>query len=316
MLGWNPTETVQVEGRAWRQGNEQGIVHVVYPLMNDSIDSFMYQKFEEKASRINDIWNIRGKDSIDVSEINPADLKFDLIKDPRKRAKFEIDLKKEEIKNNQRLEEGRYEVLFKDRQLLEENQEHLPGYKRDMDTAEAAMREARKDRDEAQKNLEKMKKEKAPAGRIRDAEDALNSEKWSLETAVSEFRNERRAYKEVKDRVDAITAKFQKQGIKLEKMDAVLKDIASNIAKMRKEVDELNSQLEFYVREAEKKLEAAKAKVPPLEDQIKHNVRSIMDDLKPMEVVKKEILKQREQAAAGMKKALVVLNNRLYLKVS
>jgi hypothetical protein len=316
MLGWNPTETVQVEGRAWRQGNEQGIVHIVYPLMNDSIDSFMYQKFEEKASRINDIWNIRGKDSIDVSDINPADLKFDLIKDPRKRAKFEIDLKKEEIKNNQRVEEARYEVLFKDQQLLEENQKRLPGYKRDMDTAEAAMQEARKDRDEAQKNLEKLKKEKDPAGRIADTESELNRAKWILETATSEFRNERRAYKEVKDRADAITMKFQKQGIKPEKMDAVLKDIAANIAKMQKEVDELNNQFEFYVRDAQKKLETAKVKVPPLEDQIQHNVRSIMDDLKPMEIVKKEILQQREQAAAKVKKSFVILNNRLYLKVS
>jgi hypothetical protein len=316
MLGWNPTETVQVEGRAWRQGNEQGIVHVVYPLMNDSIDSFMYQKFEEKASRINDIWNIRGKDSIDVSDINPADLKFDLIKDPKKRAKFEIDLKKEEIKNNQRVEEARYEVLFKDRQLLEENQKRLPGYKRDMDTAEAAMLKRREERDAAQKHLEKLKKEKANKGYIEGAERALERVKWDLETKTSEFRSERRAYKEVKDRVDAITMKFRKQGIKPEKMDNVLKGIAANISKMTNEVNKLNSQFDFYVRDAQKKIEDAKINIPPLADQIKHNVRSIMDDLKPMEIVKKEILKQREEAAAGVKKSFVILNNRLYLKVS
>jgi hypothetical protein len=311
MLGWNPTETVQVEGRAWRQGNEQGIVHVIYPLMNDSIDSFMYQKFEEKASRINDIWNIRGKDSIDVSDINPADLKFDLIKDPKKRAKFEIDLKKEEIRNNQRVEEARYEVLFKDRQLLEEKSKRLPGYKRDMDTAEAAMLGARKDRDEAQKKLEKIKKDKAPSGQVKGAEDALNNAKWKLETAASEFRSERRAYKGVKDVVDAITAKFQKQGIKPEKMDDVLKDIAANILKMKNEVEKLNSQFDFYVQEARKKIEDARINVPPLADQIKHNVRSIMGDLRPMDEVKKEILKERE-----LEKSFVVYRDRIFLRIT
>jgi hypothetical protein len=313
MLGWNPTETVQVEGRAWRQGNEQGHVHIVYPLMNDSIDSFMYQKFEEKASRINDIWSLRGQDSIDVSDINPADLKFDLIKDPKKRAKFEIDLKKEEIKNNQRVEEARYEVLFKDRQLLEDNSKRLPGYKRDMDIAEAELAEIRKTRDDVQKKLEKLKKDKAPASNINNTEILLNDVKWRLERANSEFRNERRAYKEVKDIVDAVTAKFQKQGIKPEKMETVLKDIAAHIVDLKKQVEKLDSQFDSYVREAQKKLEAAKVNLPPLATQIKDHVRSIMDDLRPMDDLKKEIEAKR---AAGLKKSLVIWKNRLYLKVS
>ncbi|MGL4982251.1 MAG: SNF2-related protein [Treponemataceae bacterium] len=59
MLGWNPTETIQVEGRIWRQGNEQGVTHIVYPLMNDSIDSMMYQKYDEKSSRLNALWSYK-----------------------------------------------------------------------------------------------------------------------------------------------------------------------------------------------------------------------------------------------------------------
>ena len=56
MLGWNPTEPVQVEGRLWRQGNRQKKVHIVYPLMYNSLDSLIYQKHDEKASRIDAIW--------------------------------------------------------------------------------------------------------------------------------------------------------------------------------------------------------------------------------------------------------------------
>ncbi len=86
-LGWNPSETIQAEGRIWRQGNLQGNVHIVYPVMNDSIDSVLYQKHDEKRSRINELWNYKG-DSLNVEDINPEDLKLDLIKDPQKKAKL------------------------------------------------------------------------------------------------------------------------------------------------------------------------------------------------------------------------------------
>ena len=86
-LGWNPSETIQAEGRIWRQENLQGNVHIVYPVMNDSIDSVLYQKHDEKRSRINELWNYKG-DSLNVEDINPEDLKLDLIKDPHKKAKL------------------------------------------------------------------------------------------------------------------------------------------------------------------------------------------------------------------------------------
>lgn len=96
-LGWNPSETIQAEGRIWRQGNLQGNVHVVYPVMNDSIDSVLYQKHDEKRSRINELWSYKG-DSLNVEDINPEDLKLDLIKDPAKRAKLILQEETKETK--------------------------------------------------------------------------------------------------------------------------------------------------------------------------------------------------------------------------
>lgn len=89
-LGWNPSETIQAEGRIWRQGNLQGHVHIVYPVMNDSIDSVLYQKHDEKRSRINELWNYKG-DNLNVEDINPEELKIELIKDPIKRSKLILD---------------------------------------------------------------------------------------------------------------------------------------------------------------------------------------------------------------------------------
>ncbi|MCR5252581.1 MAG: Eco57I restriction-modification methylase domain-containing protein [Treponema sp.] len=96
-LGWNPSETIQAEGRIWRQGNLQGHVHIVYPVMNDSIDSVLYQKHDEKRSRVNELWNYKG-DSLNVEDINPEDLKLDLIKDPQKKAKLILEEETKETK--------------------------------------------------------------------------------------------------------------------------------------------------------------------------------------------------------------------------
>src|SRR5690606_3983549 len=53
---WNPTDIKQLEGRAWRQGNEFGYVRVTMPLVENSMDVFVFQKLDEKMHRINDIW--------------------------------------------------------------------------------------------------------------------------------------------------------------------------------------------------------------------------------------------------------------------
>ena len=95
MLGWNPSDATQAKGRIWRQGNAQGDVNIVYPLIYNSVDSLIYQKFDEKKSRTDSLWDSDGK--LENAEINPAELKFELIKDPEKRAKIEINREKAEV---------------------------------------------------------------------------------------------------------------------------------------------------------------------------------------------------------------------------
>ena len=75
---WNPTDITQVEGRIWRQGNKFKGVRVVMPLIQDSMDIFVFQKLEEKTARINDIWfkatrgNVLNQESLDPEEIKMA----------------------------------------------------------------------------------------------------------------------------------------------------------------------------------------------------------------------------------------------------
>ena len=116
MLGWNPSETTQVEGRIWRQGNRQGVTHIVYPLMNDSIDALMYQKYDEKQSRIDELWKYKG-DTLNVADIDPEELKFGLIKDPEKRADLQIIQEKEMLEDSVRQLGMQVDILHKNAKL-------------------------------------------------------------------------------------------------------------------------------------------------------------------------------------------------------
>ena len=89
-LPWNPTDVNQLEGRLWRQGNIHRHVRIVNPLMEDSMDIFMFQKLEEKTARINAIWDFDGNENtLDTRDFDPAELKYVLIKDPMRIAQLE-----------------------------------------------------------------------------------------------------------------------------------------------------------------------------------------------------------------------------------
>ena len=79
---WNPTDIRQLEGRIWRQGNEFAFIRSVMPLVQDSMDVFVFQKLEEKTGRINDIWFKADRGNVlDVESLDPQEVKLALITD-------------------------------------------------------------------------------------------------------------------------------------------------------------------------------------------------------------------------------------------
>ena len=105
-IDFNPTDNTQLEGRIWRQGNRFDNVRIVVPLMENSMDIFMFQKLEEKTERINQIWNYDGQtNELNTQDFNPSELKYELITDPLTLAKLEVDDKvkdlDEKINDNQ-----------------------------------------------------------------------------------------------------------------------------------------------------------------------------------------------------------------------
>jgi hypothetical protein len=88
---WNPTSIRQLEGRIWRQKNEFGYVRIAMPLMENSMDIFVFQKLEEKTSRINDIWAKSDRGNVlDEESLDPNEIKYALITDIGVLTRFEI----------------------------------------------------------------------------------------------------------------------------------------------------------------------------------------------------------------------------------
>jgi hypothetical protein len=88
---WNPTDLRQLEGRIWRQKNMFGFVRIVMPLMENSMDVFVFQKLEEKTSRINDLWSKADRGNVlDEESLDPNEIKFALVTDLNVLARFEV----------------------------------------------------------------------------------------------------------------------------------------------------------------------------------------------------------------------------------
>jgi predicted ABC-type ATPase len=97
-VDWNPTDIKQLEGRIWRQGNLFKNVRIVTPLMEDSMDIFIFQKLQEKTSRIAQLLE-KDEDSntFKLEEFNPSEIKAALVSDPYVLAEMELMEDKEKI---------------------------------------------------------------------------------------------------------------------------------------------------------------------------------------------------------------------------
>lgn len=84
---WNPTDMRQVEGRIWRRDNENKFVRIVYVLLDQSIEVFIYAKLEEKSRRLQQIMKERNTiEELEEMSLNPNETKVALASDPEKRA--------------------------------------------------------------------------------------------------------------------------------------------------------------------------------------------------------------------------------------
>lgn len=249
MLGWNPTESIQVEGRIWRQGNEQGKVHIMYPLMENSIDALIYQKHDEKASRINSVLSKTddGKDAIDTDEINPETIKFELITDPTKKVKMIIDEKTAEKRKEIKVIDNRLETIQKleeDRQnsktLYDTNVEEKEKYKSLLKTA----------REELKADPNNWQKEARVTSNER-AVDTCNKE-------IAKARN----------RLNTISYNFNKFDIHEPEREVPIKlqELVTKKAELEADITDIENSKDRLIAEEQKKLLEKKILSKPVEE--------------------------------------------------
>ena len=313
MLGWNPTETIQVEGRIWRQNNKQGITHIVYPLMNDSIDAMMYQKYDEKSSRLNALWSYKG-DSLNVEDINPEELKFELIKDPKKRASMKILQEQADLKKQQKMTDALYDTIaeqMSQRKNLIGNKEYqtkqIPEYEKSVANYTNLV-------EETEKKLKAAKKAKEDTWKI---ERDLENYKYSVNSYKSQLRLANKAIKENGELIAAIENSWRKQGVdNPENIEEKLSEISARRHEISNKLGEIEGKFDFYVAEAKKQIEDAqrKQKHYSVADRVDYYTKEIGNDLKPFEEIKDQIKADMEKKRNGGIAKAIIYNGRLLIQ--
>lgn len=268
-LGFNPSEKDQLRGRIWRQGNKQKNVHTVYPTTADSIDSMLYQKLDEKSKRIGAIWSYKG-DSLNVESIDPEELKFSLIKDPHRRADFQIKLETDKFKADI---EDRATQISRFKQF----QKTLSGP--DMSERYDEMMSDERDR---------IKDAKA---RLKDTPKTLVGARIALENRIESSKRQLAGLSRTKDKI----ARERDRALRnLAGLKVSPENIPSAIAKLEEEqksfetkVSDIESRRDHYIERAKKDIAAKQQSVPPVESQVKRKAEEIIKSIRSGRSVQK-----------------------------
>lgn len=202
-LQWNPTDMIQVEGRTWRQGSFYDKVRIHYPLIQNSIDPFIFQKLEEKASRISNIFSYKG-DSLDVSDIDFEGMKFELITDPvmRVNAKYEYD--RAEMDDKFKIAEA--ELAFMERRVtkIDELEGAIKNYKEYKEQAKAQPDGVSDVAYYSEKIADKQKE-------LTEEKDKLTKKNINIEEVKKEIVTKKESIAAIRKQADALVEKNQEE---------------------------------------------------------------------------------------------------------
>lgn len=288
-LDWNPTDVQQLWGRGWRQGNKQGIVHCVTPLMHDSLDPMIYQKHDEKSARTNDIYSFKG-DKMNSQDVNPEELKFALIKDPSKRADLQVMEYSEKNKSDEKMYGQMIDVLHKQIDIAFE----------------------------ADESIEKKAEEKALYGDSAEKLERYNVElKAEINNAKKAIATLTKKYKGKEDEWESDFPQILKEikELKIEVRDWRISDLESCLAELKNTKDEnervvarINSQIRQYTGEKRKLEKTREAQRKYLESKgimsADDGERKIQDYVRLMDTARENVAKAKDMRAEFYEKAV------------
>ena len=272
-VDWNPTDAKQIEGRAWRQGNRNAYCIVCYPLTANSSDMAIYQKLQDKTSRLKAIWDMNNiKSQFDLGEWSPEKMKMSMISKVDKLAPFIYIDENAELKRKINILVARKEdeeEVIQNYKLFNENSQYLRKALYIYSTLPVILSNA-VELKEANDSIEKATGEiEYFKGRIEDlrsetkgyeklqllsdTKDAVKQKIENLE--MQEFK----AYKS-KD-----TSELDRISSELEKANRSLSDIDKEYEQVQKDIDkeiaDLSKDLLADIKKQEKELKKAQEKI-------------------------------------------------------
>lgn len=296
LLDWNPSGLKQFTGRYVRQGNKQGIVHTIFPQLIDSVDSAMYQKLDEKSKRIGELFSYKGLDNLNVESINPEELKFDLIKDPVRRAQYDMEMALESLDDKKRNERIYIDTLNmfqkqhdKYTQELDYAKKSTAEYKEDIVTAEAEEKEAT----QALKDY-KAKADKKNSYYEQEVMSLERRERYKKDNAIGA----RKDLKKNATEINLLEKSIQGIESKLNNMAVSMADISQKIAEKEKiiadifeqEVD-IKNHKEVYIEKAEREIKENQKFAPSTPEVIKAFSDLVLGNLKAQDQILNEMAK-------------------------
>jgi hypothetical protein len=319
MIPWNPTDLEQLIGRSWRQGNHQGMVHITIPLMNDSIDSFMYQKHDEKGTRLETLWNSKAQ-KIDVDGIDPEELKFSLIKDPKKRADLFIKEKTAELIQKQKIAAATSDKIFtmagEWKNLNSENNDNLSeieSLKKAVETFNAKTDQAIIEEHDLDftvswrtsvyddfahvrgKNIKEIRENygKEIKNKIADAQKSIQRNKGKMETIDNTLRR----------------YNIENSG-NMATVERIRKRYSEEAMGFKAQIDAIESNRDQYVQDAARKIKEESKPGISVSEAVGKNTHNVTENLYSMDVVKERIAKE----GGKVKKSILVMGQYIVVR--
>ena len=282
LIGWNPTEITQLNGRIHRQWNLRDHVIELLPLLTNWWDVMMMQKYDEKANRINNIFESQGR-TFNLEELDPEEEKMALNTDPKRKAELSIDIDKKRINRE-------IQKLSWQNWTLKEITDKMP--------KEEDFKEIEERIEKKQEELKQITEWMKALDKESSAYRSLEYEKDRIERWI---KNEKEALKKLEKNKERAETRMQSYSI--ETMDEVRRRIQENDAQL----DDLNEQLRIIWEELPQRIEKftkeyeewkANMKTPDeyIED-LKEDFRSkkIFADREELKKYQNEQKKQKEE---------------------
>ena len=249
-LGWNPTEMAQVEGRVWRQGNHASHVLMVYPLIENSGYAFIYQKFEEKAGRINSILSTDDNEVFDTGELDPKEKKLALITDPTQKANLAMLMDTEKVDSQLIYNKGVLEDIEKMKSEYSRNESEVKSYQSRIEISTDETRKA-----EYKKEIEKYKtKNKNIDKKVKDKEiGSFDKEIDRIKKEIVTLEAKKEGMKEtLGGLIEKYTKEKEEVDKKAKKIDDLKQDISKNIENLYfKTKEQLEEEKQRKIEESE-----------------------------------------------------------------